>query len=241
MNDLQRFTFIQSIFLLFTAAVLWVFFPVGGALDLSLIEPWMNETGNFPLRYDWALAVLNHSWVKTLLIAAYMLILLQWLATFKIDRMKAQRFELGYFFAAAMLCTIIVGILKSQSAHACPWNMTLPAPHGFLWEFKAEHGHCFPGGHASTGFAFMTGYFAYRLSQPKRAYFFLCTGFILGFAMGWAQMMRGAHFLSHNLWTAWVVWCINVVVYALCYKRISAQKTNRVPSANVETSILPQV
>jgi len=184
MTDQQRFIFIQASLLLCCSAILWVFFPVGGALDLSLIEPWMSEAGEFPLRYDWALAVLNHSWVKNVLIAAYVVILLQWLG---------------------------------------PWSMTAALPHGFLWVLKNENGHCFPGGHASTGFAFMTGYFVYRLSNPKRAYFFLFSGFILGFAMGWAQMMRGAHFLSHNLWTAWVVWLVNVIIYGIFYKRIALQ------------------
>lgn len=223
MTDQQRFIFIQASLLLCCSAVLWVFFPVGGALDLSLIEPWMSEAGEFPLRYDWALAVLNHSWVKNVLIAAYVVILLQWLASFKFSPLKPRRFELGYFFWVAMLCTAVVGILKSQSAHACPWSMTAALPHGFLWVLKNENGHCFPGGHASTGFAFMTGYFVYRLSNPKRAYFFLFSGFILGFAMGWAQMMRGAHFLSHNLWTAWVVWLVNVLIYGIFYKRIALQ------------------
>ena len=65
----------------------------------------------------------------------------------------------------------------------------------------------------------MTGYFVYRLEQPKRAYFYLFSGILLGFMMGWAQMMRGAHFLSHNLWTGWVVWAINILFYAICIHR----------------------
>jgi len=27
-----------------------------------------------------------------------------------------------------------------------------------------------------------------------------------GFALGLAQQMRGAHFMSHTLWTAWLCW-----------------------------------
>ncbi len=222
MQDQQRFIFIQACLLLISMAILWVFFPVGGTLDLKLIEPFMDENGGFPLRYEWALADLNHRWVKDILIGAYVLILLKWLLSFRVERWKASRFQLGYFFWVAMLCTATVGILKSQSAHACPWSMTENLPHGFLWDFNAQKGHCFPGGHASTGFAFITGYFVYHLTQPKRAYFYLIAGIILGFAMGWAQMMRGAHFLSHNLWTGWVAWCINAVFYALYYKRFSA-------------------
>ena len=67
----------------------------------------------------------------------------------------------------------------------------------------------------------MAGYFVFRQSNQKRAYFFLFSGVILGFAMGWAQMMRGAHFLSHNLWTAWIIWLINVIFYLLYDKKFN--------------------
>ena len=59
----------------------------------------------------------------------------------------------------------------------------------------------------------MTGYFVYWRSQRKRAYFFLIASLILGMGIGWAQMMQGAHFLSHNLWTAWWVYAINLLAY----------------------------
>ena len=45
--------------------------------------------------------------------------------------------------------------------------------------------------------------------------------------MGWAQMMRGTHFLSHNLWTAWVIWLVNVLAYALCYKQFTLSSPNQ--------------
>ena len=89
----------------------------------------------------------------------------------------------------------------------------MPTATGFTWNFNTTDGHCFPGGHASTGFALITGYFVYFETDSKRAHFFLISGLILGFSMGWAQMMRGAHFVSHNLWTAWFVWLINFITY----------------------------
>jgi len=37
-------------------------------------------------------------------------------------------------------------------------------------------------------------------------------------------MMRGAHFLSHNLWTGWITWCMNVIGYALFSQKLSLGK-----------------
>lgn len=44
-----------------------------------------------------------------------------------------------------MIGSGVVGLLKSQSAHACPWNMVHPnSLGGYIWDFTAKHGHCFP-------------------------------------------------------------------------------------------------
>lgn len=225
MSELQRFSLKQGLILLGCFILLQFWFPIGGQLDLMLIQPWTGLHGQFPWRYDWFLEKLNHKYVKNLLILCDVSFLALWLASFKIERLHAQRWQYAYLFWILILSTSVVGILKSQSGHACPWNMTQATTTGFLWNFNLSHGHCFPGGHAATGFALMTGFFAFRRTAPKRAYFYLVAGLILGFAMGWAQMMRGAHFLSHNLWTAWVVWGCNVALYPFFYKRLIPAQT----------------
>lgn len=211
-------------FILFHIGILFISFgllqtviPVGGDLDLNLIHPWISESGQFLLRDNWYLAKLNHSYVKDILIAVYVCIFFAWIASFKVKSLQPRRLELGYFFCVAMLCTIVVGILKSHSSHACPWAMTLADTDGFFWDFSALSGHCFPGGHASLGFSFITGYFLYHLTHPKRAYFYLVAALILGLCMGWAQMMRGAHFMSHNLWTLWICYGINTLCYGFVH------------------------
>lgn len=218
MHSTPRFFLTQGLILTLSFILLLLIFPVGGALDQSIIQPWVGVHGTFPLRNDWSLAVLNHRYIKNILIAVYVFYLVAWVGSFKVPSLKAQRFELGYFFFVAILSTAVIGLIKSQSAHACPWNMNVPTAESFIWNFSAIHGHCFPGGHASTGFALMTGFFAYRISNPRRAYFFLIAGLIIGFGFGWAQMMRGAHFLSHNLWTAWIIWALNTAFYFCAYR-----------------------
>jgi membrane-associated PAP2 superfamily phosphatase len=225
MSELQRFSLKQGLTLLGCFILLQFWFPVGGQLDLMLIQPWTGTHGQFPWRYDWFLEKLNHKYIKNLLILCDVSFLALWLASFKLQRLHAQRWQYAYLFWILILSTSVVGILKSQSGYACPWNMTQATTTGFLWNFNMSHGHCFPGGHAATGFALMTGFFAFRKTAPKRAYFYLVAGLILGFAMGWAQMMRGAHFLSHNLWTAWVVWSCNVALYPFFYKRLVPVQT----------------
>lgn len=226
MQDRFDFLFVQYLLLILSFLILWNFFNVGGSIDLKLIYPFIDQNGQFPLRQYWSLAELNHRYVKDILILVYLTLLIGWLISLKLPNWNQRCWEFGYFFCMVVLSTTLIGVLKSQSDHACPWDMIIPTQDGILWDFSSTTGHCFPGGHASSGFALITGYFVYRISNSKQAYFFLITGMILGFAMGWAQMMRGAHFFSHNLWTGWITWLINVISYTLLNHKLPMIKAH---------------
>ncbi|HFX7789319.1 TPA: hypothetical protein ACIF2P_001448, partial [Acinetobacter baumannii] len=174
MTNQKLFFQINILFLFFSFFILLFVFPVGGKIDMYLIQPWIDSTGHFFNRDNWYLERLNHEIVKQIITAVYVIFFGLWLASFKLKKLKPYRWQYGYMFFVSMLGSSIVGLIKSQSAHACPWNMVHPNTLGsYIWDFSAKHGHCFPGGHASAGFILMTGYFVYRLEQPKRAYFYL--------------------------------------------------------------------
>lgn len=219
-----KFTILLGISLL----ILIVYFPVGGAVDLYLIQPWMDQFGHFIFKNNWYLVELNHHVFKNLLIIVYLSFFILWCASFKLTRLKLKQWHYGYMFWVSILSIGLIGILKAYSIHACPWNMVHTTTKGFIWVYSSNHGHCFPGGHASTGFALITGYFVYRIVQPKLAYFYLFSGLFLGFMMGWGQMMRGAHFLSHNLWTGWIILTLNVIIYACFYLKLRPQKISHI-------------
>jgi hypothetical protein len=69
-------------------------------------------------------------------------------------------------------------------------------------------GHCFPAGHASTGFAFMAAFFGLQQSAPRAALKWLGWAVLVGFILGISQQVRGAHFMSHTLWTSWLCWTV---------------------------------
>ncbi len=218
-SDSNKFFIGNSLLLVVLFLVLWFVFPVGGAIDMHFIQPWMDVNGGFPLKNNWFLVEINHKLIKHIIIGFYVIVLFAWIVSFKNQRLKPYKFQLGYLFGISILSTALVGLLKAHSSHACPWSMTEPTALGYVWNFSATDGHCFPGGHASTGFSLLTGFFVFRKSMPKIAYLFLFLGVVIGFLMGWGQMMRGAHFLSHNLWTGWVVFAFNLVIYRLFYKK----------------------
>lgn len=111
----------------------------------------------------------------------------------------------------AICCALLVQSIKDESVHACPWDLAMYGGNAqwfplFDWiKTGIKLGRCWPGGHASGGFAIVAGYFALREQKPLWAHRILILGLTLGAIMGTVQMVRGAHFLSHNLWTLWIV------------------------------------
>lgn len=101
-------------------------------------------------------------------------------------------------------------MLKSQSIHHCPWDLQRYggyAPYLRLFDSLPDGvkaGHCFPAGHASSGL-WLAAFFVFWLpSRPRMACFMFMVGLLPGLMLGWVQQLRGAHFLTHTLWSAWI-------------------------------------
>lgn len=195
-------------------------------LDFTLIAPYFDaQQHGFPLKRDWFIETVMHLWFKYIVVAISLVFLSLFVLSFAKKNTSnwigKNRRSFIWTFIGMVIGTAAISFLKSISNHACPWDLTLyggAQPYLELFEalpVGAKAGHCFPGGHASAGFSLMAIYFAYRDTQPKFARIALITGLLAGTVMGWGQMMRGAHFLSHNLWTAWVVWMLLLVIYLL--------------------------
>jgi membrane-associated PAP2 superfamily phosphatase len=199
--------------------MLWRVYPMTG-LD-ALVQGWYFEpaTRSFPLREQVWLSAGMHAGLKMLVVALSIAVFAVWLATFFGVGPRQERRRLGWIWIAIALAAQAVLQLKQASIHHCPWDIVDYggyAPHLALFEALPDGikpGRCFPGGHASGGFSLMALYFGLRDDRPQLARWVLGLTFALGCVMGWAQTMRGAHFLSHTLWSAWVVWLVLLLAY----------------------------
>jgi len=80
-----------------------------------------------------------------------------------------------------------------------------------LWLRTGEG--CFPAAHASAGYAWVCAYFAARSLGVSWAKWLLVGALALGFLFGFGQQLRGAHFISHDLWTLAICWFTALVGY----------------------------
>lgn len=111
-----------------------------------------------------------------------------------------------------------VSLLKAGSDTSCPWELGDfggLVPYASHWSLRPDSGsgHCFPAGHASAGFSFVGGYFAFRGSAPRVARLWLAAAAGAGLVLGLAQQWRGAHFMSHTLWSAALCWSVAHAVH----------------------------
>lgn len=213
------------------------------SLDATLIQPFYDAHAMlFPLKNDSFLENVMHKGLKNLMIVVSLTMLGLWIFglnmwNFLHSNRNANHWSKVYHrqflwvFVAMVISTSAISVLKRLSIHSCPWDLlayggTEPwiplfgnLPRG------AELGHCFPGGHASGGFALIAIYFGFRDSLPKLSIAGLILAMVFGFAMGWGQMMRGAHFMSHNLWTAWIVWMLILAQYLIWSPKYFVKKT----------------
>ncbi|MDI1338562.1 phosphatase PAP2 family protein [Polaromonas sp.] len=111
-----------------------------------------------------------------------------------------------------LLALLVVADIKLHSHTSCPWSLHEfggVASHVSHWDWGVRDGGdggCFPAGHASAGFAFVGGFFAFRHALPATARRWLLGSMLAGLLLGLAQQVRGAHYMSHTLWTAWFCW-----------------------------------
>lgn len=202
----------QLLWLLLLGVVLW-WLEAGTRLDVTLAQWFFDPLGRrFPLQHSLWLEWLNHRLLKYALIAASC-----WLALRAVRQRDAR---LGCTVLAMLLATLAVSWLKAHSAHSCPWDLQAFGGSGEWFALfgavtaNPGPGQCFPGGHASGGFALLALFFYWRPHAPRRARQALSGALALGLLMGLGQMARGAHFLSHNLWSGWVVWLVAVLLFA---------------------------
>ena len=142
-----------------------------------------------------------------------------------------------YWQAVTLLCLTVVPTLKKFSDTSCPWDLAefggtaAYVPHWLLGVVDGGAGRCFPSGHAIAAFAFFSLYFLWRPHRPAVARACLATVLLLGTLFGWAQLARGAHYVSHTLWSAWICWAICAL--AAAWKEVRSQPAAGTAAAEV--------
>lgn len=158
------------------------------------------------------------------------------LAAALIVRHSPWRAVATYLFAAMAASALLAGILKQLTNVDCPWDLlgfggTRPYVHLFADRPDAlPRAACFPGAHSASGFSLLAVYFALRDRNRRLARLTLVAALATGAAFSVAQEGRGAHFLSHDLASAFLAWFVALALYPAILRRGAAARRNREPA-----------
>lgn len=217
---------------------LWVFLgiPALTALTLLLLEltsldmdiaklAYDPATGDFIGRHSYFLENVLHDRAKQVVIALGLLSVAGYAAAFFVEKLKPWRRELGCMVLSMALSTSFVTPVKAVTAVQCPWSLTEFGGKETYSELLSPRpqtdspGRCWPGGHAATGFTLFALFFVFRDRKPRLARAGLIFAFSLGTIFSIGRMLQGAHFFSHNIWTAVFCWLICLgAYYAVLYR-----------------------
>jgi membrane-associated PAP2 superfamily phosphatase len=193
-----------------------------GRLDLTIARWFFDDARRiFPLTNQWLLKTLLHDAARTVSVVAALVLLgltlTSWMTT-HLKAIRAHREALLFTLIATLAAAATVGVLKHFSSHSCPWDLALfggKAAYHPLFGAAVDApdvAGCLPAAHPLAGYAWLAVGFGLYPSSRRRAWQSWALALALGTLFGAVQIVRGAHFLSHVLWSAWTAWCVNVVL-----------------------------
>ena len=220
----------RTVWIVTLAALLGLVLLEATSIDLALARlSYDKPRATFPLREHFLTTRIAHDGLKLVSILVFGWILLSvWRPVGALARLDRSRRI--YLFIAVAACLVAVSALKRGSALHCPWGLLeFGGAHPYLRLFDAvpdgwQRGACFPAGHALSAFAYIGGYFAWRDVDRRIARAWLVAVIIAGTLAGVSQQVRGAHFLSHTLWTAWLTWTLSACIAWLARPRLRPVK-----------------
>ncbi|HEV6965570.1 MULTISPECIES: phosphatase PAP2 family protein [Roseateles] len=189
-------------------------------LDLTVMR-WVGDAHGFALREAWATRVLIHEGGRLVSYVAMGFIVLLNLWPRLLPGLSVR--ERRWWLLTTLACLAVVSLVKRASLTSCPWDLAefggeAAARYVSHWAFGVRDGgggHCFPSGHASAAFAYLAGAWALARAYPRSALAWGLAVVGLGIVYGVGQMVRGAHYPSHTMWTAWICWAVTVAAARL--------------------------
>lgn len=222
-----------------TAILLFATIIFFGVSDVdTLIQDKLFDSQTHKWILDWGAQpykLIFYDGAKRVLIIIAALVLIFSLIFRKTELVRSYKKGLIIFILSAIFIPSIVGELKSTTNMPCPRDEIRYGgiyPKVAVWEqyedkkLSAATIKCWPGGHASGGFALLSLFFLFKTRRARVAGFVVAQ--FVGWSMGGYKMIIGDHFFSHNLVTMILAWLIVLILAKLTYKYIKGASKNLV-------------
>ncbi|WP_139116583.1 phosphatase PAP2 family protein [Terasakiispira papahanaumokuakeensis] len=198
-------------------ASLWMLWPLD-QITADELYRWQGQQWYF--EHHWITQEVIHIGGKWLSIGMGLTVLVGGLLAWRSPEYRHWQRPLAYLFLATASSVLLISLLKGITHLACPWDFSRYG--GTIawinrWHHWQPQGNirCFPAGHASAGYAWLSLYFVAIGHSKHWRWVGLAIGLSLGLIFGFAQQLRGAHFLSHDLTTAVLCWSVSLIWFRI--------------------------
>ncbi|MDR0780135.1 MAG: phosphatase PAP2 family protein [Pseudomonadales bacterium] len=218
-------------------------------LEFSALDLWLADQiyrwggGAWRWRDAWLTAQVIHKDGRTFIGGMALLLLGALLLAQGVPRLRPWRGGLGYLACSALGAGLLINLLKQFTHVDCPWDLgryggvNPYVPLFAVLPADVSPGACFPAGHASAAYAWFGLYYWCLRHAPRWRWLALGGVTLLGLAFGIGQQLRGAHFLSHDVWTLALCWLLATLLYLIWYGvRRDAAVTPRKGNEQVQVS-----
>jgi membrane-associated PAP2 superfamily phosphatase len=199
--------------------LLWLGLPLLGVVlwDITpadlVIAHWYGTAQGFALQDNYWLSHILHTRARQtgVLLGLVCVVAIWWPVGPLAPLSRCTRRERVWLACMVWVCAAGIATLKASSHTSCPSDLQeFGGVARYVWHFAmggdGGPGRCFPSGHASTFFSFLPVFWVLRRYNARRAWQVLAAICVLGLALAWVQVLRGAHYPSHVLWTMWLCW-----------------------------------
>ena len=194
-------------------------------LDLVLATPYYDAVNHaFPWRFAWVSKYLVHRYLKYVLLLAGVGV---WIVALRLQfwpkaggvlaRHRRRWWCVAWSFVAVPL---VISLLRRLSPMHCPWEIVDFGGYAPYFDLLSappagvRAGRCFPAAFVASGSWLLAFALLWFPQRKARSVAVGLAALLLALAMGWVQQMRGAHFLSHTLWSLWISWAVILLVHA---------------------------
>lgn len=179
---------------------------------------YLTGSHSWALQKNYWLQQVIHNGGRNVSIFMEVLVLSLYLGSFAFNYFRHFRKIFLYLFLSVLISTSLVGIFKHYLRLSCPWEFSI---YGGQLEYLsrisqlwvANGAGCFPAGHSSAGYSWICLFFVGGYLKSNWRWYGLFIPLFAGLVFGFAQQLRGAHFLSDDIWTLTICGITAVLLY----------------------------
>ena len=187
------------------------------------------EGSAWSLQKNYLVQQIIHNAGRIISVIAAVMVLFAIALSFVVQRLIPFRKTLTFIFTSVVLASALVGFLKHSLLVSCPWEF---AEYGGKLSylplldqlFQRNGAGCFPAGHATAGYAWIAMYWALHHHANRFSSLGFYLPLVVGAIFGFAQELRGAHFLSHDITSFFIAWISSSFLYSYVFFRENAKQ-----------------